>query len=60
MGLGHRLTQSIASCSDSHFQSQNPATNSLVWANGPPRKRLGVGILFFLRAYRLRSLLGLA
>ena len=25
-----------------------------------PRKRLGVGILFFWGAYRLRSLLGLA
>ena len=25
-----------------------------------PRKRLGAGILFFWRAYRLRSLLGLA
>src|SRR5215510_8275249 len=35
MGLGQRLTQSIASCSDLHFQSQNPATSSLVSANGP-------------------------
>src|SRR5262249_47666883 len=35
MGLGQRLTQSIASCSDLHFQSQKPATNSFVSANGP-------------------------
>src|SRR5215510_12658421 len=35
MGLGQRLTQSIASCSDLHFQSQNPAISSLVSANGP-------------------------
>src|SRR6266478_871468 len=35
MGLGQRLTQSIAPCSESHFQSQNPATSSFVSANGP-------------------------
>src|SRR4030095_6929491 len=35
MGLGQRLTHSIASCSDAHFQSQKPATSSLVSANGP-------------------------
>src|SRR5947208_2301054 len=35
IGLGQRLTQSIASCSDLHFQSQNPATSSFVSVKGP-------------------------
>src|SRR4029077_7775227 len=35
MGLGQRLTHSIASCNDAHFHSQKPATNSFVSANGP-------------------------
>src|ERR1700756_1871275 len=35
MGLGQRLTHSIASCSDAHFQSQKPATTSFASANGP-------------------------
>src|SRR5262245_28613915 len=35
MGLGQRFTQSVASCSDLHFQIQKPATSSLVSANGP-------------------------
>ena len=28
--LGQRLTHSIASCSDAHFQSQKPATSSFI------------------------------
>src|SRR5215510_2612896 len=35
MGFGQRLTHSIASCSDLHFHSQKPATNSLVSGKGP-------------------------
>src|SRR5689334_20655500 len=35
IGLGQRLTQSIASCFDLHFQIQKPATNSFVSVNGP-------------------------
>src|SRR5262245_41381875 len=35
MGLGQRLTQSMASCSDLHFHSQKPAISSFVSANGP-------------------------
>src|SRR4030095_12012360 len=35
MGFGQRLTHSIASWSDLHFHSQNPATASLVSGNGP-------------------------
>jgi len=35
MGLGQRLTHSIASCSDAHFHSPKPATSSFVSANGP-------------------------
>src|SRR5262245_46295092 len=35
MGLGQRLTQSIASFSDLHCQIQKPATSPLVSAKGP-------------------------
>src|ERR1700730_7167137 len=35
MGLGQRLTHSIASGNDAHFHSQKPATTSFVSANGP-------------------------
>src|SRR5262245_5731820 len=35
MGLGQRLTQSIASFSDLHCQIQKPAASSLVSAKGP-------------------------
>ena len=35
IGFGHFFTQSIASCSEETFQIQNPATSSVVSANGP-------------------------
>src|SRR3984893_14743545 len=35
MGLGQRLTHSIASGNDAHFHSQKPATSSFVSVNGP-------------------------
>ena len=35
IGFGHFFTQSIASCSEETFQTQNPATSSFVSANGP-------------------------
>ena len=35
MVLGHFFTQSIASCSEETFQTQNPAMSSFVSANGP-------------------------
>ncbi|MOA31495.1 hypothetical protein D3C78_1526570 [compost metagenome] len=35
IGLGHFLTQAMASCREAHFQIQKPATNSFVAANGP-------------------------